>query len=289
MIIVELTGGLGNQMFQYAAGRALANKLNTELRLDHAFFETNFTNTTITPRKYELDAFNIDLKAPRYELLKVRLSRFIPKTLKSDKFYIDVNEKCAYKTDTIFPKSNNLYLTGYYQSEKYFQSIREIIKKEFSFKPPLQENIQLINHIATKKNSVGILVRRDDFITTNIDQSLDLRYFERAINEISLRVKDPFFFIFTIGDTAWSRGLLKFSKNMEIIENNNPNMCGFEKMRLMSLCNNNIIPNSSYGWWSAWLNNNPEKLIIAPRKWHFDENINQMIIDQRILKTWISL
>jgi hypothetical protein len=287
MIIVELKGGLGNQMFQYAAGKALAIELGLELRLSHAFFETELENVAVTPRRYELSAFDIDLKATELDLIKVRLSEKISRFFKAKNFYLKINEINEYKANTVFPAGyNNIYLTGYYQSDFYFNKIQEIIKKDFTFIPPYRENVELINRVTSTKNSVGILVRRDDFITAERDQSLPIAYFEKAINEIKSRIQNPFFYVFTIGEVAWSRSILKFSKNMEVIQNVGPNMKGFEKMRLMALCNHNIIPNSSYGWWSAWLNSNPEKIIIAPKNWHYDSEINKVIINERLPKAW---
>ena len=118
---------------------------------------------------------------------------------------------------------------------------------------------------------------------------MGLDYFENAIKVIKDRICDPFFFVFTIGDTGWSRNLLKFDDNIEIVENDSLEIKGFEKMRLMSLCKHNIIANSSFGWWSAWLNTNPNKVVIYPEKWHFDENINIEILKDRFPQDWIKV
>jgi hypothetical protein len=140
-----------------------------------------------------------------------------------------------------------------------------------------------------KENSVGVLVRRDDFISSNLDQTVDLNYFKRAFNEIKSKLSNPFFFVFTIGDTDWSKNLLKFDDNIEIVENDTVEMQGFDKMRLMSLCKHNIIANSSFGWWSAWLNENPNKIVIYPEKWHYDDDVNTEILRDRFPKDWIKI
>lgn len=289
MVIVKLSGGLGNQMFQYACGKAIALKLKTDLRLDHSFFYHNFKKSGATPRKYELGAFGINLKIDESDFLKVRISKKLNRLFNINLFYNHVKERNSYLADTKFPLNENLYITGYFQSEKYFSTESAQIKKDFSFIEPNKKNLELINRVVNTPNSVGILVRRDDFISSKLDQSLGLDYFENAIKVIKDRICDPFFFVFTIGDTGWSRNLLKFDDNIEIVENDSLEIKGFEKMRLMSLCKHNIIANSSFGWWSAWLNTNPNKVVIYPEKWHFDENINIEILKDRFPQNWIKV
>ena len=116
-----------------------------------------------------------------------------------------------------------------------------------------------------------------------------MNYYKSAIEYINLKISDPYFFVFTIGDTSWTKENFKEFENTEIVENDNPDLKGFEKMRIMSLCKHNIIANSSFGWWSAWLNENPNKIVIAPKKWIDNEEINQKISKYRLPQSWIKI
>jgi hypothetical protein len=289
MIVIKLTGGMGNQMFQYACGRALAIKNNVQLKLDLSFYEHNFKKSGATPRKYELGIFGIDRKLSSKEMVLIKILKTLGSFIPYNSFYKEIIEKNPYLADTPFPIGQNLYISGYFQSENYFSEIKEIIKSDFTFSSLIHFNSQLYDRILLKENSVGVLVRRDDFISSNLDQTVDLNYFKRAFNEIKSKLSNPFFFVFTIGDTDWSKNLLKFDDNIEIVENDTVEMQGFDKMRLMSLCKHNIIANSSFGWWSAWLNENPNKIVIYPEKWHYDDDVNTEILRDRFPKDWIKI
>jgi len=182
-----------------------------------------------------------------------------------------------------------LVINGYFQSELYFENSINSIKSSFKFVEPSLEYEDLINKIRKQINSVSILIRRDDYLKFNDDHLLTIDYYNSAIDYIKSFLPNPYFFIFTIGDTNWTKENFKDLANAEIIENENPNLVGFEKMRMMSICENNIIANSSFGWWSAWLNENPNKIVIAPQNWINIESINSKISTNRYPKNWIKI
>lgn len=280
-------GGLGNQMFQYSCGKALSVKFGVPLLLDLSYINGKHKN--VTKRNYELCAFGINQKASKLFILKVYLFYFLGNLFHFAKAYKLVTEKPPYNSVTNFPNHPNLFIQGYFQSEKYFDTIKPLIKNSFKFSKPADEYIPLIKKIVEKENSVAILVRRDDYLNLPENHLLTVDYYNRAMDYIRSRINNPYFFVFTIGDTNWAKENFNNHVDIEIIENENPDLRGFEKMRLMTICKNNIIANSSFGWWSAWLNENPNKIIIAPKIWLNDIDINNQQTQYRYPESWIKL
>jgi len=289
MIIVKLIGGLGNQIFQYALGRNLAEKNKAELKLDVSGFET------YKKHKYSLNHFNIieniatAQEVSRYKKYDAqtkigKLFNLIEslKPLKS-RTYIKEPHYYGY-----FPKILNLkggiYLDGFWQSEKYFKDIENILRDEFTIKEKLEDN--LLNAIIST-NSVSIHVRRTDYVTNpganKIHGVCGLDYYNNAIVKITNLVKTPHFFVFS-DDIEWSKNNIKINFPITFVEHGADK--NYEDLTLMSLCKHNIIANSSFSWWGAWLNNNPNKIVIAPKKW-----LNNNKIDKRrmVIESWIKI
>ncbi len=277
MIITKLIGGLGNQMFQYAAGRALAYRLNTELKLDKIIFKTYKLH------KYELYYFNIKaLFASQKGINKFKKHSLVLFFTKR-KFF---KEKHFHFNPEFFKLKGNIYLKGYWPSEKYFKSIESVIRDDFSFKnEPDRKNKKVLEKIS-KVNSVSIHIRRGDYVLnkkTNAYHGLcPLKYYKKAIQIIKARTKTPTFFVFS-DDIKWCKKNIKIDKNITFIDFNN-RYKNYEDMRLMSNCKHNIIANSSFSWWGAWLNKNKNKIVIAPKKWFRDPSINTKDL---ISKLWL--
>ena len=272
MIVVKLAGGLGNQMFQYAIGRHLSLKYNTKLALDLSLLKALPKDTNYTIRNYELDVFNVkcsffDLKLPRSLKLKQTdiLNRLAFKLVN----YKVISEKEYYNFDEkIFNSSKNAYIIGYWQSAKYFDSIRDTLIADFKFKiQPNELNNTHIKEIESS-NSISVHIRRGDYITNEIANSThgicNLRYYQDAIEQIKSKVSDPHFFFFS-DDIEWVKEQFKALNNTTFINNNTDK--GFEDLRLMTLCKHHIIANSSFSWWGAWLSLNYNKIVIAPKNW----------------------
>jgi len=281
MIIIKLQGGLGNQMFQYAIGRFLAEKNKTELKLDLSFYNEQ----QIEPqRKYSLEYFNIienitggkDLKKIKKGIKK--LVYLIYKVFLAETF-VYTKENFFHFDSNILKIKGDVYLDGYWQSEKYFQSIEEIIHKEFTLKNKLQKE-DLINKI-NNSNSVSIHIRRDDYTNKKNYYVLTIEYYKEAIKIIKEKNQNIHLFVFS-DDINWVKNNLKTEFPITFIDGNKD----YEDLILMSMCKHNIIANSSFSWWGAWLNQNPHKIVIAPKKWFNKPEINTKDL---IPESWLKI
>lgn len=279
MIIVKLMGGLGNQMFQYAAGRCLAHLHKTELKLDLSFLNKDPQNK-YTKREYKLDVFNIkagiateqDLK-PFLPLEKGKITGTLMRKLPILYTKVVANESGYKFMKEFYSFPKNVYLNGFWQSENYFEPVKDLLREEFSIKETLsKENSDLCNKIVTY-NSVSLHVRRGDYVTNKESNSYhgtcSLEYYQKAIDHLKKMSSDLNIFIFS-DDVAWCKENLRTDLPIHFMEQNNP---GHTDMHLMALCKHNIIANSSFSWWGAWLNANPNKTVIAPKQWFADPHL----------------
>jgi hypothetical protein len=277
MIFVKLIGGLGNQMFQYATARRLSHHHNTDLFLD----VTGFASYAL--RKYELDIFRIHAKIASPELLKhVSFSRKDSVRLGIRHLLLGETKAQYFKEPTIaFQETvvylpDNIYLDGYWQSEKYFAEIADLLRKDLSFVThPSAINKNLLE-IISGCNSVSLHIRRGDYVsnrsTMEIHGVLGIDYYVRALDLMEEKVKDPQIFVFS-DDIHWARENLKTDLPLHFIDHNGAEK-NYEDLRLMSNCKNHIIANSSFSWWGAWLSSNPEKNVITPLNWFNQSNMD---------------
>jgi len=271
MIISNLTGGLGGQMFQYAAGRALSLKLKTSLKL-------HFTNALFnTQRHYELNIFNIpDNFATNTDLDKIKVlrNRIINRLayLAEQRFNLKLQKNVfTEKMNNIFDPiffdiPNNFYIQGYFSNENYFKKIKTIVRNDFTFKNKLdQTNLKWVNFFKHTE-SVSIHIRRGDYLTNKTGpRFVGLNYYLNAIKTIEKKLKNPVFFVFS-DDLVWPKQNLKFQNNAYFITNNQ-GKDSYKDMQLMSLCKHNVIANSAFSWWGSWLNNYKNKITIYPLNW----------------------
>lgn len=268
-VIVRLQGGLGNQLFQYATGYAVASKHNMDLLVDASAYPD------LNNRVYALSSFLISGKLTTHSnisLLK-RFSRFIfirtnsRQTLTEKHFHFDS------RVDEI---TGSVYLDGYWQSYRYFLQCREKLLKEFSMKKPLSEQNQKTIRKIKSSESVAVHIRRGDYFsnsTTNAYHGLcPLEYYQSAIDSLGKYLADPIFFIFT-DDLDWIHTHFKIKAEMCIASNNN-SLDPSEDLQLMAACKHFIIANSTFSWWGAWLGEYEHKRVIAPKKWFTDPSIN---------------
>jgi hypothetical protein len=244
MIIVKLKGGLGNQMFQYAYGRNL-ELLGKKVVFDTSFFAGNKAKKD-TARDFKLNNFNIETKA-EFSDKKRPLSEIF------DKIKIKLN-----------PGQD-----VFHQSEKYFENTKDVIHKEFTLKnKPSSESFDYKKKIADSANPISIHIRRGDYIQSKVASKvlgvLPLEYYRKAIDLITKKVIDPHFFVFS-DDVEWAMANLQ--TGFPTIFVLNKSIPDYEELILMSKCSHHIIANSSFSWWGAWLNSNPNKTVIAPAKW----------------------
>ncbi len=274
MTIIKLTGGLGNQMFQYATGLAVAIHNEDTLLLDISHYKNQSLKDT--PREFELSNFAISSDKfttvqthPIVAFIKKVKNKLLPK----NPYKFDANVFGSY------------VLEGVFQNELYFVDIREQILKEFRLKVESQKVIETKKYIQSIK-SVSVHIRRGDYVS-NIHANTyhgvtTSSYYKKAYDEITKKIGLDFtLFVFT-DDVVWVQSNINFHPNTFIISNNG--FTSAEELTLMSLCNHNIISNSSFSWWAAWLNENPNKIVIAPQQWTAKKIENDIIP-----KTWIKI
>jgi hypothetical protein len=292
---VLLSGGLGNQLFQYALGKSLAVKNNTSLVLSASYIESKLPVKKLASQmKYELGIFNIDAKI-EHSLIQqkilypfAKLEHIVRDKLNQTKLTLLDEKSFEFQPDFLL-YTDNTYAKGNFQSEKYFKSIESILKKELQFNVPLnKENLNWSTKIESA-DSVAIHVRRGDYISIQKNQDKffiqSLDYYKNAIAYVASKIMNPTFFIFS-DDISWTKENLTSGFPMHFIDNNNTPQTSYIDMQLMSLCKHNIICNSTFSWWSAWLNANPEKIVIAPKNWFADKSINSQDL---IPSEWIKL
>jgi len=295
MIIVKLMGGLGNQMFQYAAARHLSIIHKVPVKIDISFLQTD-PKGAYSKRNFELNCFNImgdfanEKETKSY--LKIKQSR-ISRNL-NERFPFLFNKfhgkEKGHGYDECFIKFPvNTYLDGFWQSEKYFKPIENILRREFTFKTPLSGiNFQIAQNI-NECESIGIHIRRTDYIINsqvlNFHGICDLNYYQEAINIISQKTSHPHLFVFS-DDPEWVKTNFKTNLPLVCVDHNSISDKGSEDMRLMSLCKHQIIANSSFSWWAAWLNINQNKIVVAPSKWFNEPSVDSKDI---IPKEWIKI
>ena len=295
MIIVKLQGGLGNQMFQYAIGRRLSILLQTNLKLDFSFLNDKTPKANFTIRNYELDAFNIAGDFSEYtEIKHFYRNNPISKIKRKLGSLKQINETGHQFNPKILELKGNIYLNGYWQSEKYFNAIRSNLLSEFSLKNSLLDELEgdksllQMKELINMTNSVSVHFRRGDYVsdlvTSQFHGTCSMSYYQDAIKRILAEIPNPHFFLFT-DDQEWVKSqkiIEDFPSTLAITSNMHLDMY------LMSLCKHNIIANSSFSWWGAWLNQNPDKMIIAPKRWFAKDDLNQQIPDL-IPQNWIRL
>ena len=285
MIYVRIRGGLGNQLFQYSAARSLADRLNVNLGLDTREYNAG------SPFEMGLKHFNIRAEFNPKGLIKHRKNGF-------SKYILDIalgNHKNVYKETNLSFNNlfhslpNKTYLKGYWQSEKYFENNQKNIFKDLQIiTPQSKKNIKISENIS-KTNSVSLHIRRGDYVTNSAYNmkhgTCSLDYYKRSVDYLSKSLNKNFTIFAFSDDPEWVFKNLKLPMDIQFIEHNSSKK-NYEDLRLMSQCNHNIIANSSFSWWGAWLNKSPKRTIISPKEWYIDKNIKNMDI---IPNNWIKI
>lgn len=272
MIIVRLTGGLGNQMFQFAFGKALSLRQNTELVLDPHIFFNYPLKKIFTKRKYELYNFNI-----RNRFWSSPIISKLPAGGILNKYYVQLKNKIqgidiiiqedyCFNNKYLYVKDNS-YLVGTWQSYKFFEDYHNEICKIYN--NGLGENNDYLFYLEMIKNSnsISLHVRRGDYVNNRYHPLCSQEYYMKAIKYIKRRIKEPKFFIFS-DDLNYVKNNFTFLFDEKVIHIINKNKTSSDnELRLMSKCKHNIIANSSYSWWGAYLNLNHKKIVIYPKVW----------------------
>ena len=289
MIIINITGGLGNQLFQYAFGRALSIKNKCQLKLDISSYQ-NYEWHDYSLRPFSIRENFADKSD--CELLKGEKFSFVRKIkqniFNNKKFYY--SEKDLRFNEKYKNLANPAYISGYWQSEKYFKQVEEIIRNEFKIViPPSKPNQNLIKKIE-KENAISLHVRRGNYANikhvNKVHGTSPLSYYNDAIKVLIPKIPDPVFSIFS-DDIEWAKKNLIINNETVFVDFNN-STTDFEDMRLMSMCKHHIIANSTFSWWGAWLNDSKSKIVIAPKIWFNDVNMNNQTANL-IPSNWIRM
>jgi len=285
MIVVRLIGGLGNQMFQYAMAKNVAVKNNVILKLDISDLINSDNQGNYTIRNFELNNFNIKSEIAVSEELnyfkkKSKFLRYLNKLIPIG-YKSLIDEKKLSFDKRILNLKGNKYFTGYWQSELYFREIRNQLLDEFTL---ITINSDLQNIINDIKNSesVSMHIRRGDYIIKYSDYyyTQTPEYYLNSLKNITAKYPKIKVFVFS-DDIEWAKTNIKTDVEIIFVTPNK----SYEDLFLMSLCKHNIIANSSFSWWGAWLNENPDKICIAPTNWFKDKTIKIDIIPNN----WVTI
>jgi hypothetical protein len=291
MVVVKLMGGLGNQMFQYACGRRLAHARSTSLKLDVSDLGAP------KGRTYALRHLNISAEIASEDDIRRFKSppSFIGRALRRAGIvrlpsleHNVVRERFFHFDEAILSLPDDVYLEGYWQSERYFKDIEPLIRREFTpRRDPTPDNVKMVATIAST-NAVSLHLRRGDYVSNPIFNAFhgvcSLNYYLRAAQLIADVVTQPTFFIFS-DDPEWVMSNLRLGHEMRYVTNN-VGKNDFEDLRLMTLCKHHIIANSSFSFWGAWLCSSADKKVIAPAKWF---NAGEHNTKDLIPPSWIRL
>jgi hypothetical protein len=287
MIVIQLEGRLGNQLFQIAFGYALSIKHKKRLYLSG---DINPLFSQQESTAFQNVSFNI-LNLNQIEKFNKKALNFRYKIITVSQYTI-YEEKDILFSPVEFNTKNPTLFKGYWQSEKYFSDFAYKIRLLFSFTPILDNVSRIYMNQIVQSNSVAIHVRRGDYVSVpeNLEKHgiCSISYYISAEKYINNKVIQPAYFIFT-DDFEWvSNNMKSFFPKMVIVDTNNIDSFCWRDMYLMSICKHQIIANSTFSWWGAWLNSNINKVVVAPKQWFVNEELNNSTLDL-IPENWVRL
>jgi Glycosyl transferase family 11 len=268
-VVMRLAGGLGNQLFQYAAGLALAESRRARLLLDLSLYRRDKLRT------YALDAFAVEpsfVPRPWASLMGTFDRRLVGRAMKTLMpvvgwhYVLDRGQGCD---ATVFPPGGSLVLEGYWQSENYFAGVADRVRAAFRFRdPPDAANAACLDRIAAGP-AVAAHVRRGDYASApEITATYGLcgpDYYRAAADYLQQTVPNARYFVFS-DDPDWAEQHLRWPGPSEVVRHN-VGKRDADDLRLMAACDHFVIANSSFSWWGAWLANKPDKVVVAPKRW----------------------
>ncbi len=288
MIITRLLGGLGNQLFQYAAGRALAERHHTLVKVDTRWFSSQTIDREAHSRYY-LDAFRCD--PPIATSREIRRLEERPETLTArwrswllrtdgvpDWLRRSAPPARLFRETQVGPYQpafaalpDQVYLAGMWQSARYFDAIGPLLRHELSpRRPPAGRNQAVLGTIAAQTDSVAVHVRRGDYVRNPVYRAglglCDCDYYRAAFERIRTLVDAPRFFVFS-DEPAAAREVIPAAAEVTFVDHNSGPLEAVDDLRLMRACRHHVIANSTFSWWAAWLADQPGQQVIGPRRW----------------------
>ncbi|HFI7209963.1 TPA: alpha-1,2-fucosyltransferase [Escherichia coli] len=299
MMIIRFSGGLGNQLFQFAAAKVLEVKFGGSIVVDDSYYDNQPSKDTF--RKLEIFQFNVqytrksnckEKSNTRKKVLILKILTRIPWYSNSSAFRKITRLIHIYNEDAFTYHMNareNDYVIGYFQNYSLLKENINIIRQQFTLTPEVDAEMRRLDSyrtISQHDNTIAVHIRRGDYVT-NVNASAfhgicDIEYYKKSIELITSRIKDPKFVFFS-DDIAWVKEAFSGVSDAYFVENPSSTSSAVD-MYLMSLCKHNIIANSTYSWWGAVLNANPEKIVICPERWTLNDSIGQLYVDG-----WIKL
>jgi hypothetical protein len=308
MIILIFAGGLGNQMFTYALGRHLSIKNNQLLKLNYLRYADIEPDWEKGERIFTLNKFNIVGEAASKEEVGKYYKYYKPDTFArrlSVKFY-DIlyggkpyyakpymieppDSYMNFDLELLNHKYKNVYIRGFFQSEKYFKDIEDTIRKDFTLKEPQNKEYYDMLSKINGSNSISVIVRRGDYLKPEVQKvycQCAPDYFQRSVEMIAEKVGNPKLFVLSDG-LEWVKENIRFPYPVEYVSHET--YTDYQKLMFMSACKHHVISNSTYAWWIAWLGINPDKMVIAPKNWLVDEKKNEKYLEHLIPEKWLQI
>lgn len=275
MITVRAKGGLGNQLFQYATGYSLAKRLGQKLSIDNSFFPQQ------TLRGYKLDKLNLDktyIDAQQSAKIRILKNKYLNKILRQlNRSVIHLGDDSIYllecRSDLVkaFPKieAENIYLDGYYQSEKYFREYKAYLVRQFTPNYPMEVEYESVLAEIKDCEAVAVHVRRGDFLSAQNDPNpnhylLGEQYYHNALKCVTEHLENPVFFWFS-DDIDWVKKNFGIKENFRFLSLHTKH-ADIDEMMLMKNCKHIIVANSTFSWWASWLNEHEDAMHICPAK-----------------------
>ena len=271
-LYVRLMGGLGNQLFQYATARSRADELRVELVLDRRYVERKAQHTGLAIDHFAVRARGLNAtEVGKFSEIKLRIARLLKRharpvfsTYWETRFNFDQEVKGA---------SSGSMLCGFWQSERYITNPQQI-RSDLVLNTPFSPAAAVVAATIDRCQSVALHVRRGDYLKDQKTMEryglCSVDYYQAAIAHILVEVKGATFFVFS-DDTAWVKEHLAVGDRCTFVSCKD--IPPQEDLLLMSLCKHQIIANSTFSWWGAWLNNNCDKIVVAPAPWFDDQTI----------------
>jgi hypothetical protein len=274
MIVAQITGGLGNQMFQFAAAKALSLHYNCELKLDLQNFNREILPELEVNRQFELPAFK---NFTYQEASKADIKKFEPKSFLDKKVQqlLPKHKRSIYSEkeypydEKFFSARKSIYIKGHRQSEKYFSSYQNEIRSIYTLRDDLINEVEGFKSELDDRNTVAVHVRRGDYLRLPIILDwhgvLSKEYYFSALEYLSEHIPNLKILYFS-DDIEWVKNEL-MPTYPGMVVSDNISKTHYHDFYLIQSCKHQIVANSSFSWWAAWLNPNPDKIVIAPKKW----------------------
>ena len=280
MIYSRIRGGLGNQLFQYAVARSLADQLGVNLGLDIREYSAS--------SNFQMGLTNFNIRAILNPDGLIRHKKdgkilFALENLVGKHKHVYYEPFLSFDKN-VLSKQDGTFLKGYWQSEKYFTDKNKIMEDLEIIKSPTEKNTQIKAKIE-ECNSISLHIRRGDYVSNSTHGTCDLGYYNKAVQFFINKYGSNFEVFAFSDDPSWVQKNLELPVKINFISNNSSNN-SYEDLRLMTCCKHNIIANSSFSWWGAWLNKNPKKCVIAPKQWFADSKIENKDITP---KNWLRI